>query len=269
MEANGAEQSMHCRSSMGSGKSTLLQALMDEQFGDERVLIVTYRQTLAYNLDLKLKGFHNYLDGMEEMNDRERRPRVICQLDSILATCETSREVPKFDLVVLDEVASLIGHTAAPTLRAPVKVMSMFVRILQTAERVLTMDALWGGESHDFLTACGVEGRLVVNTQRSASRCFEMSADVDQWEAQIAEDLSEGKNIVLASMSSEAIYRVMDAVKSRHPGCRRHSSAHWEDRRRAEEGAATSGDVLAEALRGIQPDNRGKRVTGDRSEDVF
>lgn len=186
---------------------------MDEKFGDERVLIVTYRQTLAYNLDSKLMGFHNYLDGMEEMNDRERRPRVICQLDSILATCETSREVPKFDLVVLDEVASLIGHTAAPTLRSPVKVMSMFVRILQTAERVLTMDALWGGESHDFLTACGVEGRLIVNTQRSASRCFEMSADVDQWEAQIAEDLSEGKNIVLASMSSEAIYRVVDAVK--------------------------------------------------------
>ena len=53
----------------------------------------------------------------------------------------------------------------------------------------------------------------MVNTQRSASRCFEMSADVDRWEAQIAEDLCEGKNIVLASMSSEAIYRVVDAVK--------------------------------------------------------
>ena len=95
------------KSPMGTGKSYMLQRLIDEHFKGKNVLIVTYRQTLAYEQEKKLQGcgFVNYLSvGKDEpLHDRKRFPRVICQYDSLGRVCRGN--VPRFDLIVLDEVS--------------------------------------------------------------------------------------------------------------------------------------------------------------------
>jgi len=102
------------RSPMGTGKSYMLKRLINEHFQIKTVLFVTYRQTLAYEQERKLKdaGFVNYLSVPREapLHDRETYPRVICQYDSLKRLTEHVTAVPQFDLVILDEVRVFLTH---------------------------------------------------------------------------------------------------------------------------------------------------------------
>eukprot|EP00798_Chlamydomonas_sp_ICE-L_P029822 gene29822-biopygen11537 len=115
------------RSPMGSGKSTMLDALLERVGEDKTVLVVTYRQSLALEHKRKLarKGFVSYLDTdvtPQDLRRRDKTPRVICQIESLhrLAKHTCMRYLTSgFDIVVLDEVESLLRHFMSPTVVNP------------------------------------------------------------------------------------------------------------------------------------------------------
>ena len=71
------------RSRYGSGKTTFLKRLMQER-NPERVLFITYRQTLARDVTRNLSelGFANHLDSYERQSVWNC-PRLVVQLDSL------------------------------------------------------------------------------------------------------------------------------------------------------------------------------------------
>ena len=73
------------RSAYNTGKTTFLQDLLREPQKYKRVLFITYRQTLARDIDRNFKklGFRNYLDGYEDPKVWNSE-RLIVQLDSLM-----------------------------------------------------------------------------------------------------------------------------------------------------------------------------------------
>ena len=105
------------RSRYGSGKTTFLQELIQER-NPQRVLFITYRQTLARDImrNFSRLGFKNYLDSYEDP-EVWNAPRLIVQLDSLWnVMLKNDRFIAsesfdfRYDLIVLDESESLLNH---------------------------------------------------------------------------------------------------------------------------------------------------------------
>eukprot|EP00798_Chlamydomonas_sp_ICE-L_P003184 gene3184-biopygen20937 len=207
------------RSPMGSGKSTMLDALLERVGEDKTVLVVTYRQSLALEHKRKLarKGFVSYLDAdvtPQDLRRRDKTPRVICQIESLhrLAEHPCMRYLTSgFDIVVLDEVESLLRHFLSPTVVTPLAEMRGLADTLNaTTTGVVTMDATWGSVTKEFLKQAGLRNLLVVNDYRSTenARTFSISKDEVTWSAQIRDDITAGRNVVVVSLSQERAMQV-------------------------------------------------------------
>ena len=131
------------RSKYGSGKTTFLKDVMMNQ-DVQRVLIITYRQTLAldYNRNFKQLGFANYLDSYEQP-DIYNENRLIVQIDSLMKVMTNNDEFilngeydGKYDLIVLDEIESLLSHIDEQTMKnKDIQTFSFLDKLLLTSKK--------------------------------------------------------------------------------------------------------------------------------------
>lgn len=213
---SGDVRALSVRSPMGSGKSTMLDAIVRrlvEADPGVTVLMVTYRQSLAMEHVRKLRahGFVSYLDYTSDADrrslaDRVACPRVICQLESLPRLSDV-RMLPRFDVVVIDESESMLRHFASPTVHAPVQAADSFMQMVRSARRgVLTLDAAWGALTWSVLRKASLTNALVVNERRPDGadvRTFVFSNDDPAWNESIADDLADGLNVVVVTLSAE------------------------------------------------------------------
>ncbi len=176
------------RSAMGTGKSCFMVKLLDLLFRkspDLKVLVITYRQTLAQELEKKLLPFQfqNYLACQNcDLTNREAYPRLILQLDSLPRIQGNSfKPSPKYDLVVLDEFDSLLRHFDSAKIAEPRYLIDQFAEVLQESTQVLCMDALFGDGCFRALDSMGVSSHLIHNTFRAPQRRFVMTQDRETW----------------------------------------------------------------------------------------
>ena len=111
------DDNMKCltlKSPMDTGKTVMMKSII-AKYNPKRILWVSYRKTLTYDIFSNFQQFNvkSYLDHNFTAN------RLIIQLESLLNLdeefniCTEVEEVPKYDLVVLDEVESLLGQYAS------------------------------------------------------------------------------------------------------------------------------------------------------------
>jgi hypothetical protein len=201
------------QSPMDTGKTTLCNALVQEledTHGERRVCFITYRQSLALNmLSSKLQdlGCVCYMDADVDLPAQDR---VIVQLDSICRVCCKGCIIPKYDLLVLDEISSLLQHCTGKTMVGKqARVFRTFCAIIRSAKRVLVMDAFLGKETRAFFKALKVPLRVVRNTYRPLKpRTFVFTNDEASWVHKIVKALGAGKNVALASMSANALHKL-------------------------------------------------------------
>ncbi len=217
-------RALSVRSPMGSGKSTFLDGLLRELGNDVSVLVVTYRQSLAYEHMRKMRGhgFVSYLDWpaseRPDLGDRTAFPRVICQIESLRLLGGGPFLLPSFDVIVLDESESLLRHFGSPTVPNPMYSADKFAFMLQHARRgVVTLDATWGPLTHAVLHKAQLSNILIVNDRAPdarAVRTFAVSNDAARWAAEIGEDLAAGLNVVVVSLSAEKADEVLELASA-------------------------------------------------------
>ncbi len=112
------------RSRYGSGKTTYLQRLIKAR-NPERVLFITYRQTLARDImkNFGKLGFKNYLHAHDESSVWNSK-RLIVQLDSLMQVLRKNDKFLiegkfqlKYDMIILDESESLLAHLDENTMQ--------------------------------------------------------------------------------------------------------------------------------------------------------
>lgn len=209
---------LNIQSPLGTGKSTMINQLIEERFQDKNILVVTYRQSLALELTgSKLNNFTNYMDvpashdkTEDTLWDRKRFPRVVCQYNSIWRLGETAGWIPTFDLVILDEIMSLLNFTSARIIRRAKMRLSAFNNMLTChPTHILTMDAFFGEQAYQLFSQLNLKQEVVINDWRTlAPREYRFSKSEGRWQLRIAQDLAAGNNVAVVSMSSEAIHRL-------------------------------------------------------------
>ena len=130
-----------------------------------RVLIITYRVVLATKMceelnrdsDLDFKVYY------EEERGELIAGRLVAQIDSIARV-----EMSAFDMVVVDEAGSAVGHTCSALIVDPVRVMQCLQFHLAKAGRVILLDACMDDFPGYRLVQCierlkGVSARWIHN----------------------------------------------------------------------------------------------------------
>ena len=131
------------KSAYGTGKTYFLQQLMKKPQEYKRVLFITYRQTLARDIDRNFKalGFKNYLDGQDDPKVWNA-DRLIVQFDSLLKVMNTEENLltgtfnGKYDMIVLDEIESLLMHMDGETMKGKeIQTFNFFDALLKLSRR--------------------------------------------------------------------------------------------------------------------------------------
>jgi hypothetical protein len=207
-------QALNVKSIMATGKTTWLAELISQHLGGKSILFVTYRQSLAIELASRFaesSDFVNYMETDDWLDDRKCYPRVICQVDSLHRLCQYGA-VPDFDVVILDEVTSLLNHFSARTIDHPRDLIFLFGEMLKASEKVIALDALYDDQTFHFFRDLGLSQRVIVNDYRGAPRTYSFSADQDRWTDCILRDLKAGNNVAVVTMSTEAGYRLTEHI---------------------------------------------------------
>ncbi|WIA36342.1 hypothetical protein OEZ86_007662 [Tetradesmus obliquus] len=157
--------------------------------------------------DLQALGFENYMDAKEHSRDLSAADRAIVQLDSIAMVCRRGRIIPRYDLVVLDEVESTLHHATAKTHKErQAATFDTFCSIIKASRRVLAMDAFLGAETRAFFRSLQLDMRVVRNTWRPQPRTMVFTNDQQDWVARLVQALAAGQNVAVASMSANVLH---------------------------------------------------------------
>ena len=195
--------------------------MISEFPANSTVLVLTYRQSLAYELagsKLGKDGFVNYQD-VQELHNRVLYPRVVIQVDSIDRLTPDRWSTPQFDYVIIDEIESLLLHLSAKTLKEPVRIINKLMLMLRGTPngikpQIITLDALWGASSYTFFKLNDISQRLIINEKppQQPKRFILWACEFDEWIEEIGGKLRQGKNCILKTLSYNHGENVVRAI---------------------------------------------------------
>ena len=175
-------KSLNIKSPYGTSKTQLLKLIIkQEESKTKRILYLSYRQTLTNDLKNNFGelGFQSYLD------HRYDADRIIIQLESLmhLETADTFIDdemsiVPKFDLVIIDEIESILKQFDSSTFkRGQSKVVFEYLtNIIKTSSKMITLDGDMNNRSYNFIEHFGASINLV-NTVNNNKKVLELTKD--------------------------------------------------------------------------------------------
>ena len=149
----------------------------------------------------------NAFPGLE---DDKKYPKVIVQLDSLDRLSPTT--IRRFDIVVIDEMVSVLRHISAKTLTQAMHIVGLMTHHLQKANKIITMDAFWNEACFQFLQRLQIPQKLVINDFRQRPRTYRWSRKEALFVQHIKEDLVAGKNVAVTSMATAFCHRLMQQV---------------------------------------------------------
>ncbi|ARF09927.1 superfamily II helicase [Indivirus ILV1] len=193
------------KSTYDTGKTRLIYNIIDE-YKVKRVLFVSYRQTLTHELHgsfLKL-GVKSYLDKAFNADKLicqiESLEKLIPQLDEIYG--EDGLELPEYDLVVLDEIESILAHFRSSTIKYKEDTFNLLLHLIENSKKVLALDGDFGNRSFEFINSLS-KSIILENQIQKNKRHFIMTNNRNLFDKSIKDDLEKGLNISIVSMSSK------------------------------------------------------------------
>ena len=131
------------QSPTGSGKTTAIRDLVDNK---SRVLSIVSRRSMAHTHKKSFKELKmtSYLDDSKDIN----RDRFIISLEQLYKVDS------KYDILILDEITSLLNHLYSSTMRKARLVSFLkLIDLIINAKKLIVADAIITDTSLDFITS--------------------------------------------------------------------------------------------------------------------
>jgi hypothetical protein len=200
-------KTLSIRSPYDTGKTQLLKTIIHD-YNPKRILWLTYRKTLTYDIHANFK----HLDVKSYLDRDFTADRLIVQLESLLHLeaehnlFNDSAEVPKFDLVVLDEAESLLNQFSSDTTfkgknEETFKFMEQIIKASVKSGKLIALDGDLGSRSYSFLKQFG-KSINIKNTMVFNTKSLDIISDRDAFESDIVENVKNGKKLFIPSMSN-------------------------------------------------------------------
>jgi hypothetical protein len=193
---------MGLKSAFGTGKTVTLRRFLP-QF--KRIMWVSYRRTLTSDLHSKFETFNfsNYLTDNVSANTE----RVFIQHESIQRLMKRDlTTLPSYDLVVLDEIESILSSVDSETHRGKNKNnFNMLLSIARQSGKVIALDGDISNRSLSFLNSIG-DTTCITNTYVD-SKVIHFQNDENKFNDHLISSLNIGKKFYVACMcASDANY---------------------------------------------------------------
>lgn len=193
------------RSSYGTGKTYAFKKII-ETFKPQKILFITYRQSLAHSLTLELKEKYNFNCYLDKDVDILNSDRLILQIDSIARIMPTynpftnSTKWKSYDLIVLDEIEGLLNHLSFNNIKQSV-VFNVLQNTIANSKKILCLDGDMSDRSYDFIDRQNMTYKIYNNTFQPIKKHFTFTHDKLFMNESIEKDLSNNKKLVLVCMS--------------------------------------------------------------------
>ena len=190
-------------STYNTAKTVLIYKIIEE-FKVPRVLFISYRQTLSYNLQGTFKNLNvkSYLDKHYNAH------RVICQIDSLphLVSAQNlfaeELEIPSYDLVIIDEIESVLQHFRASTMSEKEHIFDLLEGISVNCKKIISLDGDFGNRSYVFLKQISPNMLIIRNEVKKNKKRFIFMNNRENFDEKIDKDLKQGKKVAVISMSA-------------------------------------------------------------------
>ncbi len=214
------------RAPMKTGKTKALARYLEAHFPADGletpvVRVLTFRQTFSRSFARAFPGFTLYSDVPGDL-DAARHPRLIVQVESLHRLKMGPRPEPA-DLLVLDEVESILAQFNSGLHRHFAASFAMFEWLLRTAHHVVCMDANLGDRTYRTLLRMRPAHPPHFHWNRvalAADDVFRFTADQGAWLEQLWAALRAGRRVVLPTNSLTEARAFEEAVRREFPGRR-------------------------------------------------
>ena len=237
-----------CKSQYGTGKTYTFKKIIDS-YKLEKILFITYRQSLAYSFKDELKEKYNFAMYLDISKDEYlKQNRLIIQLDSIHKLDNigyrddyllNQDNIPKYDLIVMDEIEGILNHLSFKKIDQ-FYIYNVLSRLLNKSNKILCLDGDLCDRSYDFIYNLGIDYKIYINEYKTTKKHYILTNDTNDFNNKIMEKLNEGKKIVLCCMSKNETELYYELFKNNYK-CIIHNSIsknkdillnvnkHWAD----------------------------------------
>ena len=188
------------KSPYGTGKTKLLQKIIND-FNVKKVLFISYRKTLSNDLHGNFKdlNFQIYTD------NKFKADKLICQVDSIHKISDW--DVPTYDLVILDEIESVLNHFSATTLDQKEFKFDLLKAIIHNSKKCIMLDGDIGKRTLLYASNISDNYCYIKNEFPKSVKHFIFQSSKIKFDDDIQNKLTNNKKIIIVSMSSEIAHQ--------------------------------------------------------------
>ncbi len=185
-----------------------------------RVLLIVTRITQAINFGTKYPGMKSYLNVEGSVADNESS--VLCVNSLIRVMSQNHYALPRFDLLILDEIESIIEALISAVLSQgkskQCNIWQLFKCLVMGSKRVLFMDGILTERTALYLDRLRTLERcnLVQHEGQPDYREYINFKSIDVFEEDYDSSCQKGKKLAIVSNSKSALYSL--ASRSQSPG---------------------------------------------------
>lgn len=203
------------QSCMGTGKTYLVTFCFDN-YKIERCLILSVRQSFTKNIHEKLKEKYNFFSYLDEKYYIYKQDRVIVQLESLLKLLNGNNLAP-FDLIVMDEIESVLNQLSSDTARGKSKeIFDLLFFLCKCAKtKIISLDADYGERAELFMNAIG-KHVIVKNDYVSIQYRIKLTRDFDKVIKEIFETIEKGFFVAVIGLSPKLLTDIAEDMKKKN-----------------------------------------------------
>lgn len=188
-------------STYNTGKTSYLASIFNEYSNNfPRILFVSYRKSLSYDLmhNFEKYDFCSYEQGIYDVD------RIICQVESLKYLFDNfSETINTYDLVVIDEISSVLNHFISPTINNPEIVFNFLITLINQATKLIVLDGDFDNREYDYISRLG-NNIILENEISKNKKNYNFISDINLFDKRLSDDLKDpNKNILLICMSAK------------------------------------------------------------------
>ena len=208
-------KSLSIKSPYNTGKTKLLSKIFTK-YSPKRILWLSYRKTLTNDILGSFKDEFNFKDYQQGEYTADR---LIIQLESLLKLkpcmmfANDEYEIPKYDIIIIDEIESILSRFDSPTLKGKSRdIFKWMCEIIKVSSKMIVLDGDIDDRTYNFLNyfedSTNIHNNILIN-----QRHLKISTDSNFYYEKNIKDISDGIKIVVCSMSSKRCIDIHDLIK--------------------------------------------------------
>ena len=206
------------KSPFDTGKTQLIKQILDKtQY--KRILWVSYRISLTNDIHYNFKeyDFKNYQTDNILLSDK-----IIIQLESLFKLdnnnfkdTECENYVPSYDLVIIDEIESILNHFSSQTIKDSYNTYEYLQEIINNSSKLIVLDGDTSNRTYNYITYFGISINIE-NDAKFNKKHFEIIEDDNEFMNEIYNELDAKNKIVICSQSKRDVEIIVKTLNDKY-----------------------------------------------------